>query len=169
MKCLSTLTALACALTLAPAAHAGEDLNSSEGFFLSSTLIVAALVSAPFVLASEGVGSLARASTRSDPQAPKSRRSAEGNIPDMEIKEVDEDENGGRRVHLQAPDNPEHTITLIWQQREDNPTSGFREGARIAFQPSPQASGWLLRDDTGTALSFIPVAGNAAENHSALF
>jgi len=174
MKCLSKLTTLACVLALALAvpvlpAHAGEDLNSSEGSMLMSSLLVAVSVSAPFALVSESVGSLA-GSTGSNRQGPaKARRSADDTIPDMDVKAVGEDEHGDLRVHLQVPDTPEHTITLTWQQRGDNPAASFREGQRIAFQPSPQASGWLLRDDTGTALAFIPVQDSAAENHSALF
>jgi len=172
MKYLPELTALACALALAVPvvpAHAGEDVNSSEFYAVSTSVAVSLIVASPFLLASQGVQKLQEASAGSNHHRPKSRHSADDDIPDMNVKEVDRDENGDPRVHLEVPDNPEHTITLIWHGREDNPAAGFREGARIAFQPSPQASGWLLRDDTGTALGFIPVLDNAAENHSALF
>jgi len=174
MKNLPKLTALVCALALAvpvvPAAHAGEGVNSSEASVLMTSSLVSMVVAAPFVLVSEGAEKLANASAGSNRQSSgKSRRSADDTLPEMEVKEVGADENGDPRVHLQVPDTPEHTVTLTWPQREDSPAAGFREGQRIAFQPSPQASGWLLRDDTGTTLGFIPVADSAAEQHSALF
>jgi len=168
MKCLSKFTALACALALSPV-HAGEGMNSSEASVLMTSSVVSMVVAAPFVFVSEGAQKLADASTGSNPTGPKSRRSAGDNIPEMEVKEIGEDENGDLRVHLQRPDTPEHTIALTWRGHEDTPAAGFREGALIAFQPSPQTSGWLLRDDTGTALGFIPVADSAAEQHSTLF
>jgi len=40
---------------------------------------------------------------------------------------------------------------------------------QLSFKPSLQASGWLLQDNSGTALAFIPTNSNATKNHSALF
>ena len=34
--------------------------------------------------------------------------------------------------------------------------AGFTVGAKIAFQPSPQGAGWMLRNPQGAALAFVP-------------
>jgi len=97
------------------------------------------------------------------------RLKAKANVPDMEVKEVGEDEKGNPQVKLQDPNNPKNYAVLIWPERKNNPTTAFQEGTLIRFQPSAQGSGWLLRDDSDTALAFIPAEDFQGENHSDLF
>jgi len=159
-------TLLACVLVLLmPSAPIrAEGMNTSEGYLFFSTLASAAVVFSP-VLMSEKLHDL---STRTDCDCPPPRRNAADNVPPMEVKDVGLDENDIARVHLQAPDNPEMSATLTLSGREAI-AAGFREGHLVSFHPSPQASGWLLRDDTGTWLAFVPTEGAARENHAALF
>jgi len=97
------------------------------------------------------------------------RLKAKNNVPDMEVKEISEDENGQRQVHLQDPNDPENFAILIWPNRKENPSSGFQKGEHITFQSSPQRSGWLLRDNKGTAMAFLPVDTMQQENYSSAF
>jgi len=96
------------------------------------------------------------------------RLKAKNNVPDMEVKEIGEDEKGHPQVRLQDPHNPQNYVILIWPDSQNNPASGFQEGQHIRFQPSAQRSGWLLRDDNKT-LAFIPVTDMQHENYSTLF
>jgi len=157
--------ALACTLLLTTtmlSAQAGENMNSSDRGMLIATVVASVVISSPFIL------SYYLSDDRPAAQ-PKSRRSANDKLPDMEVKKVDEDENGNPRVYLEVPQHPEQNITLAWHKGEQNPAAAFREGSLIHLQPSPGASGWLMRDSNGAALAFVPLDSNAAENHSALF
>jgi len=97
------------------------------------------------------------------------RLKAKNNVPDMEVKEISEDENGQRQVHLQDPNDPENFAILIWPNRQENQPSGFQKGEFITFQASPQRSGWLLRDNKGAAMAFLPVDAMQQENYSSAF
>jgi len=99
----------------------------------------------------------------------KTRQKVEDNIPDMEVKEVGEDEEGNPQVKLQDPNNPRNYAVLSWPKHRNNPAMRFQQDQLIAFKPSDQGSGWLLQDNNGIALAFIPLAHNLAENHRALF
>jgi len=168
MKCLNRITALVCALLLiipTTALRAGEDEPFIEGVSISSGLVV--LISIYFVVSIPLAASEASSDRYYESKA--ARRKAKANIPDMEVKEVGETENGEPQVRLQDPNNPENYAVLMWPTRKNNPTSVFQEGALIRFQPSDQGSGWLLRDNTGIALAFIPLIDNRVENHRTLF
>jgi len=174
MKYPTKLTPLACVLALAvpvipSLTHAGEGIDSSGMASMMISLAPSVIVSAPLSAVSWSLGKLHDASSASKHHSQKSRRSADDRLPDMEVKEVGTDEHGAPRVQLAVPGQPDHTITLIWPAREDNPAAGFQQGTLVSFQPSPLASGWLLRDDTGTALAFLPLTENASEAHSTLF
>jgi len=158
---------LACALaTTIPAAPIyAREMNSSEAYLFISGLVSVAIVFSPVAI-SEKMHDL---STRSSDCNCSSRRSAADSVPDMEVKQIVQDEGGIARVRLQAPDNPDIFATLSWPGQQDNPAAGFREGHMVSFQPSPQASGWLLRDEAGTALAFVPVEGMMRENHLSVF
>jgi len=97
------------------------------------------------------------------------RLKAKDNVPDMVVKEVGQDEKGNPQVRLEDPNDAENFALLIWPEHKHNPATGFAEGKRIRFQPSHQGSGWLLRDESGAALAFIPVDDIQQENHSTLF
>ncbi|MCW4455755.1 hypothetical protein OK348_13265 [Flavobacterium sp. MXW15] len=161
--------ALGIAATLTPvAAQAGDiKLNKSE----VSTLVVASsvvlVVSGPVFLSAAGVrkaGDASRESREGDDGKP--RRISAGPIPDMQVKSVDSNEDGGRRVALEDPADPRNTATLQWPQRQDDPAALFSVGQTVAFTPSPQGSGWMLRAEDGAALAFVPTAQAAADSHS---
>ena len=84
------------------------------------------------------------------------RRISAGPLPDLEVKSIETAADGGRRVTLEDPANAENRATLQWPKREDDPAAGFTVGAKIAFQPSPQGAGWMLRNPEGAALAFVP-------------
>jgi len=166
MKRGAHFTSLACALALATQvipAQAGENMNSSDRSQLMATFAVSLVIVSPVLL------SMWASDDTHQPDRAKSHRNADGKLPDMEVKQVNEDENSNPRVYLQVPNHPEQNISLIWQKSTHNPTASFREGSMISFKPSAQGSGWLLHDDSGTALAFVPTEGNAPANHSALF
>jgi len=166
MKRWSNFTSLACALALATQvipAQAGENMNRSDRSMLMATFAVSLVIVSPVLL------SMWASADTQQPDGAKSRRNADDKLPDMEVKQVNEDDNGNPRVYLQVPNHPEQNIRLIWQKSTHNPTAAFREGSMISFKPSPQGSGWLLHDGSGAALAFVPVEDNASANHSALF
>ena len=146
--------AVTCLLAVAPA-RAGDGMNKSE----ISTLVVSAgasmLVSAPLFLAAGVSGKAGESSTRArnDRQA---RRLTAGPLPDMQVKSITEAADGGRTVALEDPSNAENTAQLHWPQREDNPAANFNVGQRVAFTPSPQGAGWMLRAEDGAVLTFVP-------------
>jgi len=167
MNCLSKNALLACALMmLMPSApiHADEINNSQASVFIS-TLVSATIVFSPVIISEK----LHDQSMRSDCDCPQPRRNAAGEVPDMEVKAVGQDENGAARVYLQAPDAPEVFATLVWPAQTTHPAAGFRAGQMVSFQPSAQRAGWMLRDAAGQALAFVPTEGAARELHAALF
>jgi len=162
---------LGCPVT---AAQARNVIDRSSEYSFYASLASFALISGPPLFLS---GKLAEASRSSDPgknpQCKQQPCRAEP-LPDMEVKEISDTEDGDRQVILAVPDTPEYTVTLAWVPPADHhdvhdPTTAFTVGQMISFQPSPQASGWLLQDATGTALAFVPVPDLAEGTHTALF
>jgi len=172
------ITALICALLLIiPAAslHAGSKVrvevsdDIAENFVLSASVGALLVISIPlYYLAYFSIQS-SQASSDKYHQSQAARLKAKNDVPDMEVKEVGEDEKGNPQVRLQDPNNPENYAILIWPERKNNPAAYFQQGTVIHFQPSVEGSGWLLRDDTGAALAFIPVDAAQQENYSILF
>jgi len=171
MRYLNKLAILVCILLLAiPAVplYAGEPSdNPVENFSMGVSLSAFFIVSIPiYIIVSRP---LEEVSDKYDESKAARRSKAKDRIPDMEVKEIGEDEQGNPHIHLQDPDNPENFAILSWLKHKNNPTTRFQQGKIIVFQPSAYGSGWLLRDDTGMALAFIPAIDNMTENHSALF
>ena len=156
-------------LSLAPRdARAGEgQLNGSEISVLVTSASVAMVVSGPVFLSAAGVrktvdGSKASTERKDD----KPRRISAGPLPDMQVKSISNTPEGGRAVALQDPTNAENTAQLQWPQREDNPAANFVVGQTVAFTPSPQGAGWMLRAEDGAVLTFVPTAEAVDESRT---
>ncbi len=166
MKPLFSL--LACAalsglLVIAPAL-AGDGLNRSEVSTLVTSAGASMLVSAPLLLAASAADKSSTASSQSGQG--QARRVSAGPLPDMKVEAVTQDADGGRSVALADPLDAANTATLHWPQREDNPASNFVLGQTVAFTPSPQGAGWMLRAEDGAVLTFVPAIEAAQVNHS---
>ena len=158
---------LALGLPAAPA-HAGDNLTGSEMSMLVTSASGMLIVSGPLFLSAAGVNKAIDGSREAfKGKDGKPRRISAGPLPDMKVKSIDSTAEGGRRVALEDPSNPENSATLQWPQREDNPAANFVVGGTVAFTPSPQGAGWMLRAEDGAVLSFVPTAEAAADSHSA--
>lgn len=151
------ITACIC-LPLAPQdARAEANFTHSQVSAMVGMGSVEMLVSGPFFLSAMAANKASDASqTSTERKDEKSRRISAGQLPDMHVKSIGNTADGGRRVALEDPANPENRATLQWPKREDDPAAGFTVGGKIAFQPSPQGAGWMLRTTDGTALAFVP-------------
>ncbi len=162
MKHLIKSSALAFAIVatlgLAPsqARADGFNVNGSQASVLITGSSVVMVVSGPIFLSAAGVRGAADMSKESKERREEKRRISAGPLPDLEVKSVGTAEDGGRRVVLEDPTNPENHATLQWPKREDDPAAGFSAGSKIAFQASPQGAGWMLRNPEGAALAFVP-------------
>lgn len=152
-----------------PPARAGMDglnLNGSQGSVLVAGFSAVMVVSGPIFLSAAGVRGAADMSKASSERRHDKRRLNAGQLPDLQVKSVETAADGGRRVTLEDPGNAENHATLEWPKREDDPAAGFTVGAMIAFQPSPQGAGWMLRNTEGTALAFVPTIQTADESRT---
>lgn len=153
-----------------PTAHAGMDglnLNGSEASVLVTGFSAFMVVSGPLFLSAAGVRGAADMSKESSERRDgKARRVSAGPLPDMQVKSIGTAEDGGRTVALEDPANPDNTARLQWPKRQDDPAAGFAVGAKVAFQPSAKGSGWMLRNDAGTALAFVPTIEAADESRT---
>ena len=167
--CAALLTAALA--TLAPA-HAGDNmkLTNSQASVLVTASSVTLVVSGPVFLSAAGVNKVLDASEHAKQSRAerKAKRISAGPLPDMTVKSIDTTADGGRQVALEDPSNAENTATLRWPQREDNPAANFKLGERVAFTPSAQGAGWMLRAEDGAVLAFVPTAEAASDSHSAL-
>ncbi len=149
-------------LTFAPRdARAGDgNLNGSEISVLVTGSSVVMVVSGPVFLSAAGVNKTMDASKAASERRKdeKARRISAGPLPDMQVKSVDSTAEGGRRVMLEDPTSAENTAVLQWPQRQDNPAENFIVGQTVAFTPSPQGAGWMLRAEDGAVLTFVPTA-----------
>lgn len=165
----STLSQLACAaaisamLVVAPA-RAGDGLNRSEVSTLVTSVGVTMLVSAPLLLAASAANKSSTASARSGER--QARRVSVGPLPDMKVEAITQDADGGRSVALADPLDAANTASLHWPQREDNPAGNFVLGQTVAFTPSPQGAGWMVRAEDGAVLTFVPAIEAASVSHS---
>ncbi|KRG44302.1 hypothetical protein ARC78_05805 [Stenotrophomonas pictorum JCM 9942] len=169
MKSLLAATALTCALALAlPAspAQAGDDMTGSQASVLITGVSAMMVVSGPLYLSVTGVRSVADLSKASSKPHEGKRRTSAGPLPDMQVKDIAQTADGGRSVSLQDPANPENTALLQWPQRQDNPAANFVPGQTVAFTPSPQGAGWMLRAEDGAVLTFVPTIEAAGDSRT---
>lgn len=148
--------AIAACLGLTPAQVRAGELNGSQASVLVTGSSVVMVVSGPIFLSAAGVRGATDMSKESRERREEKRRISAGPLPDLEVKSIETAADGGRRVTLEDPANVENRATLQWPKREDDPAAGFTLGSRIAFQPSPQGAGWMLRNPEGAALAFVP-------------
>jgi len=152
---LACAAALGCLLMISPV-HAQDPFNGTE----PSTLVVSDTatmrVSAALFGAAGGATAAADVSSPSSKQD-QALRISTGILPDMQVESITHDADGGRSVLLADTQNATNSATLHWPQREDNPASNFVQGQTVAFTPSPQGKGWMLRAEDGAVLTFVPV------------
>lgn len=157
---LACAAAISAMLVIAPA-HAGADLNRSEVSTLVTSAGASMLVSAPLLL----VASVADKSSTAAGER-QARRVSAGPLPDMKVEAITQDADGSRSVALADPLDAANTASLHWPQREDNPASNFVLGQTVAFTPSPQGAGWMVRAEDGAVLTFVPAIEAASVSHS---
>ncbi|WP_282271369.1 hypothetical protein [Stenotrophomonas sp. PS02298] len=157
---LACAAAISAMLVIAPA-HAGADLNRSEVSTLVTSAGASMLVSAPLLL----VASVADKSSTAAGER-QARRVSAGTLPDMKVEAITQDADGGRSVALADPLDAANTASLHWPQREDNPAGNFVLGQTVAFTPSPQGAGWMVRAEDGAVLTFVPAIEAASVSHS---
>jgi len=165
----SALCAAVMISTAAPAVAgpALRELNNSEGSVLLTGSSAVLIVSGPFLLVGAAAKGASNASEQSSERRDEKRRISAGVVPDMKVTAIGQTADGGHQVVLEDPTNTENTATLQWPQREDNPAANFVVGERVAFTPSPQGSGWMLRAEDGAILTYVPTAQAAQDSHSA--
>lgn len=149
------------------AGPAFPELNNSEASVLLTGSSAVLIVSGPFFLSAAGVNKVAELSEDARERRDEKRRITAGELPDMKITSVEQTAEGGRQVVLEDPTNAENTATLQWPQRQDNPAANFVVGELVAFTPSPQGSGWMVRAEDGAVLTYVPTAQAAQDSHSA--
>lgn len=147
-------------LSLNPSALSTADTVHSVKMVLSAPLIVSA------VAADTISGDLRNASTSSSKQPHKQIDA--GPIPDMTIKSVQDNPQGGRQVSLEDPHNAANKAVLNWPQSQNDPAAHFVVGQTVFFVPSQNGSGWMLRAEDGAALVFVPTAAASSDSHSQL-
>ena len=157
---LASVAAISAMLAVAPA-RAGDGLNRSEVSTLVTSVGVTMLVSAPLLL----VASVADKSSIAAGER-QARRISAGPLPDMKVEAITQDADGGRSIALADPLDAANTASLHWPQREDNPAGNFVLGQTVAFTPSPQGAGWMVRAEDGAVLTFVPAIEAAQVSHS---
>lgn len=150
---------VACALgaTMAlPPAYAGEPMDPSD----ESVLYLSLGLATPLFL------SASVATALSEKSAPIDRKPGAAALPPMQVTAVRTTTDGGREVELVAhQQGKDETSTLRWPHRDDDPAAAFRVGQTVTFKPSGEGGGWMLHDEGGAELVFVPTvqaAGQAA-------
>lgn len=170
-RCLAGALAGSLLLAASPASLAGDNMTASETSSVLTVLSPMLVISIPAMLSATVAMNASAASDHlstgngRDGQKPRPTPAA---VPDMEVKAIQDREDGGREVLLQDPANPENTAQLQWPARQDDPAGNFRVGQNVAFTSSEEGSGWLLRDGSaqGQALAFVPTGQAMLNNHS---
>jgi hypothetical protein len=149
--------ALACSLGLAlslPAAHAGEPMDPSE----RSVLYLSVGLATPLML------SMSASTALSDSSAAADRKQGAATLPPMQVTAIRTTADGGREVELVAHhEGKDETSVLRWPRREDDPAAAFRVGQTVTFKPSTDGGGWMVQDDAGAQLAFVPTVETAGQ------
>jgi len=83
-------------------------------------------------------------------------RTKAGPRPPLKVTGVDPQANGDIHVAVEVVGRPGQHGVLNWPAREGNPAEALRTGDVLAFKPSDEGSGWLLNDQGGQSLAFLP-------------
>jgi|GEM_PF-866619 len=111
------------------------------------------------------------------------KRKAQMNVPDMVVKEIiitppiAPFQKATWKIHLEDTDNPENNVILmIYFSPDYQPVPGdnipigrIQEGDRVTFETSPRLNGWMLYNDAGERLTFVPVNDVQLESFSEQF
>lgn len=140
----------------------------SQASVVVTGLSAVMVVSGPFYAAYVGARSASRASGRALDRSTADAGDKAATLPPMRVRLIEDTAEGGRAVHLQDPENPDNQALLQWPARSDDPAAGFAVDQLIAFQPSSENTGWLLREagSDGPALAFVPAIEAATNQHS---
>jgi len=146
-----------CATSSMTPARAGEDMDASD----KSVLVLSIALATPLFLS----GSVVQASTA--PHRPIDRKPQAGALPPMKVTAVRTHDDGGREVELVANvQGKDEVSTLRWPRRDDDPAAAFRVGQTVTFKPSTEGAGWMLRDEGGADLAFVPTVEAAGRVES---
>ena len=149
--------ALVCSLGVAlslPRVHAGEPMDPSE----RSVLYLSIGLATPLML------SMSASTAISDSSARPDRKPHADTLPPMEVTAVRTTAAGEREVELVAhQDGKDETSVLRWPRREDDPAAAFRVGQTVTFKPSTEGGGWMVQDDAGAQLAFVPTVETAGQ------
>jgi|GEM_PF-2727272 len=155
---------------------ADAGIESAKELTKSGASLVVSVIASPFVLISETTEALGKYSKRNDDKTKnektgvKQRHTANDIIPAMAVKNIAKNENDQPFVFLENPNDAKQHITITWQKNEKiNPAAEFRKDTMISFKPSTQKTGWLLQDDRGQDVAFMPLPDNLSDNHSQTF
>ena len=157
---IKALTLLA--LLVSSTAHAGDPPKGpSEKLEFSAALAIGIPMFASIGLVGSAVGGVSNAIDASS-------RGHAGSRPPMKIKAVRTQPDGGRQVELIDPEAiGAEPATLTWPRQESDPAEAFVVDDTVAFEVSPGGAGWLVRNEGGNVLTFVPTAESAEHARSA--
>jgi hypothetical protein len=108
--------------------------------------------------------SMSAGTALSDSSAHADRKQRAGALPPMQVTAVRTTADGGREVELVAQhEGRDETSVLRWPPRQDDPAAVFRVGQTVTFKPSTEGGGWMVHDEAGAQLAFVPTVETAGQ------
>ena len=83
-------------------------------------------------------------------------RNKAGPRPPLKVTGVEPQANGDIHIAVEVVGEPGQHGVLNWPARADNPAKALHAGNILAFAPSDGGAGWLVRDEGGQLLAFLP-------------
>ncbi|UFS54957.1 hypothetical protein LPH53_04825 [Xylella taiwanensis] len=145
--------------------HASDAISASGQAAGVSAMLV---VSMPLISVGAFVKGASMTATQLSQEHSSSHKHYQANSkpklpPPMQVKSIEIQQGGGYQVKLQDPVTPDNQAELRWPARQDNPTTGFKVGELVHFQPNKEGIGWTVRSAREEALAFVPTV--EAANH----